>query len=251
MIGFEIGRAAARSWFASFVRSASTATSPAGFTSSTHLPSRQPPTEGRARRRRRVGAARVLVLPARSTSHRRMSRLFRRASDAEVGAVLEIFWGTGPATEAAQKARLRERLASIDALPDEPPLPFDETREDDVFPVLLDVGWELSAARPPRLRTPQGCDPVVCRFRGRALREEERDSTRRRAPRAACASAASSSSPPSTRPARCVPPVLWQQGYGNLSRLRGPWCPSRLEDHSRRRRIASRARLPCTAPGFT
>lgn len=69
-------------------------------------------------------------------------RLFRRASDAEVCAVLETFWTPGDAADAA-KARLRERLASIDALPDEALLPFDEAREDAVFPVLVDAGWEL------------------------------------------------------------------------------------------------------------
>jgi hypothetical protein len=69
-------------------------------------------------------------------------RLYRRASDAEVVAVLERFWGSGAAAEQA-KGRLRERLASIGASPNESLLPFDETREDDVFPVLVDAGWEL------------------------------------------------------------------------------------------------------------
>jgi hypothetical protein len=72
----------------------------------------------------------------------RDERLYRRATDAEVGAVLATFWGSGEATEAA-KARLRARLASIDAVPDESRLPFDESGEDNVFPVLVDAGWEL------------------------------------------------------------------------------------------------------------
>jgi hypothetical protein len=67
-------------------------------------------------------------------------RLYRRATDAEVCAVLSAFWGPSP--EAA-RTRLRERLASIDALPDESRLPFDESNEEDVFPVLIDAGWEL------------------------------------------------------------------------------------------------------------
>ncbi len=69
-------------------------------------------------------------------------RLWRRASDAELGAVLETFWG---GVESATKAKdaLRGRLASIDALPDESLVPFDESAEDDVFPVLVDAGWEL------------------------------------------------------------------------------------------------------------
>lgn len=70
-------------------------------------------------------------------------RLFRRATDAEVVAVLETFWGSSAAASADAKARLRERLASIDALSDESLLPFDESREEDVFPVLVDAGWEL------------------------------------------------------------------------------------------------------------
>lgn len=67
-------------------------------------------------------------------------RLYRRATDAELDAVLSAFWG-----EDAEDTRacLRERLASIDALPDLTALPFDESREDDVFPVLVDAGWEL------------------------------------------------------------------------------------------------------------
>jgi len=69
-------------------------------------------------------------------------RLFRRATDAELGAVLETFWGGGDAA-ARSKELLRERLASIDALPDESLVPFDESREEDVFPVLVDAGWEL------------------------------------------------------------------------------------------------------------
>ena len=69
-------------------------------------------------------------------------RLYRKATDAEVTAVLEKLWGADEATETA-KARLRQRLASIEALPDLSLLPFDESREDDVFPVLLDAGWEL------------------------------------------------------------------------------------------------------------
>lgn len=69
-------------------------------------------------------------------------RLFRRATDAELVAVMETFWSLGEASEAA-KRRLRARLASIDALPNESLAPFDESREEDVFPVLVDAGWEL------------------------------------------------------------------------------------------------------------
>lgn len=67
-------------------------------------------------------------------------RLYRRASDAELVAVLTAFWGEHGSDA---HAHLRARLAAIDALADEDALPFDETREDDVFPVLIDAGWEL------------------------------------------------------------------------------------------------------------
>jgi hypothetical protein len=67
-------------------------------------------------------------------------RLFRRATDAEVTGVLETFWGSD---SAQAKTGLRERLSSIGALPDESLQPFDESREEDVFPVLIDAGWEL------------------------------------------------------------------------------------------------------------
>jgi len=65
-------------------------------------------------------------------------RLYRRASDAELVAVLQAFWigpDAGP--------RLAERLARIDATPDAAALPFDEAREEEMFPVLVDAGWEL------------------------------------------------------------------------------------------------------------
>lgn len=66
-------------------------------------------------------------------------RLLRRATDAELVAVLGAFWsGDGSAAR-----RLREHLAAIDALPVAGAAPFDEAAEDDVFPVLVDAGWEL------------------------------------------------------------------------------------------------------------
>lgn len=67
-------------------------------------------------------------------------RLYRAASDAELLAVLTAFWGAR-ASEA--RARLRARLASIDAPAGDGAIPFDEAREDDMFPVLIDAGWEL------------------------------------------------------------------------------------------------------------
>jgi hypothetical protein len=66
-------------------------------------------------------------------------RLYRRASEAEVAHVLGAFWGPS-STEV--HARLRARLAAAQiAVPEH--RAFDETGEDDVFPVLVDAGWEL------------------------------------------------------------------------------------------------------------
>lgn len=66
-------------------------------------------------------------------------RLFRKATDDELCGLLAAFWtgGEGP------RERLLAHLTAIDALPDAEALPFDETREDDVFPRLIDAGWEL------------------------------------------------------------------------------------------------------------
>jgi hypothetical protein len=69
----------------------------------------------------------------------RDERLWRRATDAELVAVLQAFWKDGD----APRAKLRERLAEIDASVDETLIPFDESREEDVFPILIDAGWEL------------------------------------------------------------------------------------------------------------
>ena len=92
--------------------------------------------EAAAWAKRALGAGGLIDLASKD------ERLFRRATDAELGAVLETFWGGGDAA-ARSKDLLRERLASIDALPDESLVPFDESREEDVFPVLVDAGWEL------------------------------------------------------------------------------------------------------------
>lgn len=73
-------------------------------------------------------------------------RLHRRATDAELVAVLTAFWG-GDGDRARREASalaLATRLAAIGV---EPPdftrLPFDESAENDVFPILVDAGWEL------------------------------------------------------------------------------------------------------------
>lgn len=70
-------------------------------------------------------------------------RLHRRATDAELVAVLAAFWSPGERRERAALA-LAERLIEIEAPPpDLEALPFDESSEEDMFPVLVDAGWEL------------------------------------------------------------------------------------------------------------
>lgn len=68
-------------------------------------------------------------------------RLFCRATDAELVAVLGAFLSPRDGAAAAHD-RLAVRLSEIGAQPDARD-PFDETCEDDVFPVLVDAGWEL------------------------------------------------------------------------------------------------------------
>jgi hypothetical protein len=67
-------------------------------------------------------------------------RLWRKATEAELLAVLGAFWGEDAAPA---KAKLREHLARIDVSVDDEALPFDEALEEDIFPVLVDAGWEL------------------------------------------------------------------------------------------------------------
>lgn len=75
-------------------------------------------------------------------------RLFRKATDAELVAVLDAFWSAGERRSVAHE-KLRARLTAIDVDVDAEcaRLPFDEDREDDVFPVLVDAGWELLPIR--------------------------------------------------------------------------------------------------------
>jgi hypothetical protein len=69
-------------------------------------------------------------------------RLFRKVSDAELVAVLGAFWTPGTRADQARE-KLLEHLQTIDATFDEAALPFDEEREEELFPVLVDAGWEL------------------------------------------------------------------------------------------------------------
>lgn len=74
-------------------------------------------------------------------------RLYRRVTDAELVAILGAFWLPGT-TRTTASVTLAIRLAEIGAaLGDLEVEPFDESREEDVFPVLVDGGWELSTLR--------------------------------------------------------------------------------------------------------
>jgi hypothetical protein len=67
--------------------------------------------------------------------------LWRRSTDAEVAAVLDLFWTPGDAALAARRA-LEARLTTHGlAVPEHDP--FDEQAEDEMHPLLIDAGWEL------------------------------------------------------------------------------------------------------------
>jgi hypothetical protein len=71
-------------------------------------------------------------------------RLHRRVTDAELVAVLAAFWGPSGEKRARASVALAMRLAEIGCEPpDASLLPFDESDEEDLFPVLVDAGWEL------------------------------------------------------------------------------------------------------------
>lgn len=98
----------------------------------------------------------------------RDERLLRRSSDEELALVLDAIW-TGPDAQRVLRARLEAVGATLDATP------FDEAAEHDVYPALIDAGWELlplSALEPDRhagaIRAldaqPGDADFVVARF---------------------------------------------------------------------------------------
>ncbi len=89
--------------------------------------------EGRAWAERALGG----VIPVAS----RDERLWRKASEDEVGALLEVYWSTEPAALAA-KEQLEKALAEIEATLDLAPFD-DDVDEAAIFPVLVDCGWEL------------------------------------------------------------------------------------------------------------
>ena len=90
----------------------------------------------------KVWAARVLS-EAEIDRTSKDERLYRRVTDAELVAVLEAFWNDGERRERASLALASRLVESGAEPPDLDALPFDESSEDDMFPVLVDAGWEL------------------------------------------------------------------------------------------------------------
>jgi len=71
----------------------------------------------------------------------RDERLHRRSTEKELAAILAALWG--PRRDVAQ-ARLRSFLLRHECgEPADDAVPFDESAEEDVFPILVDAGWEL------------------------------------------------------------------------------------------------------------
>ena len=70
----------------------------------------------------------------------RDERLLRHATEEEVCSVLSAFWD--PTTALRARDALLERLERFDVAPTARDA-FDETAEDEMFPVLVDAGWEL------------------------------------------------------------------------------------------------------------
>ncbi len=64
--------------------------------------------------------------------------LLRRSTDAELLAVVRAFW-----SDDGTRERLRGRLAALGVEIDPERVPFDDTREEEVYPVLIDGGFEL------------------------------------------------------------------------------------------------------------
>jgi hypothetical protein len=85
--------------------------------------------------------ARGVMADASIDKASRDERLFRRSTETELAQILAAVWGTGAVRERTH-ARLREHLWAAE-LPVPDHAPFDEAREDETFPVLVDAGWEL------------------------------------------------------------------------------------------------------------
>ena len=71
----------------------------------------------------------------------RDERLWRAASERELAIALAAFWSDDEVADRTRGA-LARHLKEIDAPVATGPL-FDESQEDELFPVLIDAGWEL------------------------------------------------------------------------------------------------------------
>jgi hypothetical protein len=70
-------------------------------------------------------------------------RLLRRMTEAELVAVLGAFWGEHTEGRHDAKAKLEAHLHAANASVSTSSLPFDEHAEEEIFPLLIDSGWEL------------------------------------------------------------------------------------------------------------
>jgi hypothetical protein len=84
--------------------------------------------------------SRDLLASADIDASSRDPRLHRATTERELACALARLWSDDDAAAQAREA-LHARLRAIDA-PFGPTL-FDESREDEVFPILVDAGWEL------------------------------------------------------------------------------------------------------------
>lgn len=75
----------------------------------------------------------------------RDERLYRRASEKEVAAVLEALWGPERARAHARLEDWLRRVELVDGARAVDAAPFDENVEADIHPMLIDAGWELLA----------------------------------------------------------------------------------------------------------
>jgi hypothetical protein len=73
----------------------------------------------------------------------RDERLWRRCSDAEIGALFEAYWAPGRVSRAARTAL--GALLDRHGLPPADDTPFDEAAEERIHPLAVDAGWELLA----------------------------------------------------------------------------------------------------------
>ncbi len=73
----------------------------------------------------------------------RDERLWRRSSDAELLALLDVYWTPAPRALEARAALVS--LLEQHGLPPAEHRPFDESAEDEMHPILIDAGWELLA----------------------------------------------------------------------------------------------------------